>query len=141
MRQLGFDLETCPRCGDKMKVIALVQDPQSIARYLRHLGLPIEEPSMATENWCREARFSSDSTPQHRSEAGSMTLRVPEPLRRPKHAQRPFVSTSMEGDVKKHDHLSPGDAPAGSFLTYDSRPSLLYTVLPAVVATYRIRAR
>jgi hypothetical protein len=47
MRQLGIDVETCPRCGGKMKVIALVRDPESIARYLRHLGLPTEEPSMA----------------------------------------------------------------------------------------------
>ena len=30
-----------------MKIIALVRAPQSIARYLRHLGLPTEEPSMA----------------------------------------------------------------------------------------------
>jgi hypothetical protein len=42
MRQLGIDVETCPRCGGKMKIVALVQDPQSIARYLRHLGLPTE---------------------------------------------------------------------------------------------------
>jgi ribosomal protein S27AE len=47
MRQLGIDVETCPRCGGKMKVIALVRDPEGIARYLRHLGLPTEEPSMA----------------------------------------------------------------------------------------------
>ena len=47
LRQLGIDVETCPRCGGKMKVIALVRDPESIARYLRHLGLPTEEPSMA----------------------------------------------------------------------------------------------
>jgi hypothetical protein len=47
MRQLGIDVETCPRCRGKMKIIALVRDPQSIARYLRHLGLPTEEPSMA----------------------------------------------------------------------------------------------
>ena len=30
-----------------MKVIALVRDPQGIARYLRHLGLPTEESSLA----------------------------------------------------------------------------------------------
>jgi hypothetical protein len=47
MRQLGIDVETCPRCGGKMKIIALVQDPESIARYLGHLGLPTEEPPMA----------------------------------------------------------------------------------------------
>jgi hypothetical protein len=47
LRQLGIDFETCPRCGRKMKVIALVRDPESVACYLRHLGLPTEEPSMA----------------------------------------------------------------------------------------------
>jgi hypothetical protein len=58
-RGLGIDVETCPRCrGDsprrsvaggpgKMKVIALVQDPASIARHFRRLGLPACEPSMA----------------------------------------------------------------------------------------------
>jgi hypothetical protein len=35
-----------PRISD-VAVIALVRDPESIARYLRHLGLPTEEPSMA----------------------------------------------------------------------------------------------
>ena len=43
MRQLRIDVETCPRCGGKMKIIALVRNPQSIARYLRHLGLPTED--------------------------------------------------------------------------------------------------
>jgi hypothetical protein len=47
MHQLGIDVETCPRCGEKMKVIALVQNPASIARYFRHLDLPTEEPSMS----------------------------------------------------------------------------------------------
>jgi len=63
MRHLGIDVETlgparpapaprgfaasCARCGGKMEVIALVRDPQGIARYLRHLGFPTEEPSMA----------------------------------------------------------------------------------------------
>ena len=42
MRQLGIDVETCPRCGGKLKVIALVRDPPGIARSLRHLGLPTE---------------------------------------------------------------------------------------------------
>jgi hypothetical protein len=30
-----------------MRLIALVQDAQNIARYLRHLGLPTEAPPMA----------------------------------------------------------------------------------------------
>jgi hypothetical protein len=43
MQKLGIDIETCPRCGAKMKVIAFVQDPAGIARYLRHLGLTIHD--------------------------------------------------------------------------------------------------
>ena len=46
-RGLSLDVETCPRCGGKMKLIALVQDAENIARYLRHLGLPTEVPPMA----------------------------------------------------------------------------------------------
>jgi hypothetical protein len=38
-RGLNLAVETCPRCGGKMKHIALVQDAENIARYLRHLGL------------------------------------------------------------------------------------------------------
>jgi hypothetical protein len=34
----------------KMKLIALVQDAENIARYLRHLGLPTNVPPMAPAN-------------------------------------------------------------------------------------------
>src|SRR5450759_1353107 len=47
LRTLHIDVETCPKCGGKLKLIALVQDPEGIARYLRHLGLPTEAPAMA----------------------------------------------------------------------------------------------
>jgi hypothetical protein len=56
---LGIDVETCPRCGGKMKIIALVRDPQSIARYLRHLGLP------TSRSPCRPS--PSDQTARHPS--------------------------------------------------------------------------
>ena len=46
-RGLGLPVYTCPRCGGKMKLIALVQDAENIARYLRHLGLSTEVPPMA----------------------------------------------------------------------------------------------
>ena len=46
-RGLNLDVETCPRCGGKMRPIALVQDAENIARYLRHLGLPTEVPPVA----------------------------------------------------------------------------------------------
>lgn len=35
-RGLGLDVETCPRCGGKMRLVALVQERENIARYLRH---------------------------------------------------------------------------------------------------------
>ena len=32
-RTFNLDVETCPRCGGKMRLIALVQDAENIARY------------------------------------------------------------------------------------------------------------
>jgi hypothetical protein len=46
-RTLGIDLETCERCGGRARVIALVNDPESIARFLRHLGEPTDPPPIA----------------------------------------------------------------------------------------------
>jgi Putative transposase len=46
-RCLKIDVETCGRCGGKMKLVALVKDPENIARYLRHLGLPTDAPPVA----------------------------------------------------------------------------------------------
>lgn len=46
-RTLAIDLETCDRCGGRARVIALVNDPESIARFLRHLGEPTEPPPIA----------------------------------------------------------------------------------------------
>jgi hypothetical protein len=43
-----FGLEpTCDICGRPMQVVALVTDPDSIARYLTHLGEPTEPPPLA----------------------------------------------------------------------------------------------
>lgn len=38
--------ELCPRCGGPLRLVALVQDPAGIARYLRHLGEPTEPPPL-----------------------------------------------------------------------------------------------
>lgn len=43
-RTFSADVESCSRCGGKMKLKALVTDPASIARYLRSLGEPSEPP-------------------------------------------------------------------------------------------------
>jgi hypothetical protein len=36
----------CPRCGNSMKIIAFITDPQSVRRILRHLGEPTEPPPL-----------------------------------------------------------------------------------------------
>jgi Putative transposase len=42
----AIDVETCPRCGGRMKLVALVNDPNSVRRFLGHLGLPAEPPPL-----------------------------------------------------------------------------------------------
>jgi hypothetical protein len=43
-RTFGFDVLTCPCCSGRMKLLALVTDPKSIARYLRGIGEPTDVP-------------------------------------------------------------------------------------------------
>ena len=43
-RSFGFDVLACPRCGGRMRLIALIEQTTVVQRILRHLGLPIEIP-------------------------------------------------------------------------------------------------
>ena len=43
-RSFGFDVLACPRCGGRLELIALIEDPRVIRRILNHLGLPAEVP-------------------------------------------------------------------------------------------------
>jgi hypothetical protein len=45
-RSSGFDVLACPRCGDRLELIALIEDPKAIRRILSHLGLPTEVPTV-----------------------------------------------------------------------------------------------
>ena len=44
-RSLGLDVLACPRCGGRLTLIALIEDPAVIVRVLGHLGLPIDIPA------------------------------------------------------------------------------------------------
>ena len=44
-RSFGFDVLACPRCGDRLELIALIEDPSVLRRILSHLGLPTEVPT------------------------------------------------------------------------------------------------
>jgi len=46
-RTFGVDVEVCPDCGGRMKLLALVRDPEGIARFLAALGLPTTAPPLA----------------------------------------------------------------------------------------------
>jgi len=39
-----IDIEQCPRCGGRLKIIAAIVDPQVIAQILTHVGFPARAP-------------------------------------------------------------------------------------------------
>ena len=41
-RTFGFDVLTCPRCGGRLRLIALIEEAAVISRILGHLGVPSE---------------------------------------------------------------------------------------------------
>jgi Putative transposase/Transposase zinc-binding domain len=44
-RSFGIDVLACPRCGGRLRLLALVAQAAVIARILQHLGLPTEVPA------------------------------------------------------------------------------------------------
>jgi hypothetical protein len=40
----GFDVRACPRCGGRLRLIALIEEAAVIGRILGHLGLPTDLP-------------------------------------------------------------------------------------------------
>jgi hypothetical protein len=43
-RTFGFDVLACPRCGGRLRLVALIERASVVQRILRHLGLPTELP-------------------------------------------------------------------------------------------------
>ncbi len=43
-RSMGLDVVTCPWCGGRLRLIAVIDDPAVVKRILRHLELPTEIP-------------------------------------------------------------------------------------------------
>jgi Putative transposase/Transposase zinc-binding domain len=43
-RTFGLDVLACPRCGGRLRLIALIEQPAVIKRVLGHLGVPTELP-------------------------------------------------------------------------------------------------
>jgi len=45
-RTFRIDVETCPHCGGRMRIVAAVTEPGSIKRYLEGVGLPSDFPEI-----------------------------------------------------------------------------------------------
>jgi Putative transposase/Transposase zinc-binding domain len=65
-RTFGLDVLTCPRCGGRLRLMALLEQEAVIKRVLKHLGLPTELPvarparSPPDETWFDEATLPGD---------------------------------------------------------------------------------
>jgi hypothetical protein len=59
-RTFGFDVLACPRCGGRLRLVALIEQAAVIQRILRHLGLPPEIPA---PNPARAPPLSLDTGP------------------------------------------------------------------------------
>ncbi len=46
-RVFDIDIERCPQCGGKLKIIAAIEEPTVIERILTHLGLSAQQPPRA----------------------------------------------------------------------------------------------
>lgn len=46
-RTFQIDVEKCPSCAGRMKLVSVVKEPRSVARFLRHLGEPTDPPARA----------------------------------------------------------------------------------------------
>jgi hypothetical protein len=44
-RSFGFEVLACPRCGGRLRLVALIEEVGVIERILRHLGLPTDVPA------------------------------------------------------------------------------------------------
>jgi hypothetical protein len=43
-RSFGFDVLVCPRCSGRIRLIALIHQPEIVQRILSDLGLPVDVP-------------------------------------------------------------------------------------------------
>ena len=64
-RTFGFDVLACPRCEGRMRLLAMVIEPKSVARYLHAVGeptdLPVRSPTRGPPFWqSRALRRTSD---------------------------------------------------------------------------------
>ena len=79
-RIFGIDVETCPRCGGRMRLLDVITDLASVARFLRHRGEATarsrSRPTVLAEQDCTTIRpGSSGRVARHRSQGADRMRR------------------------------------------------------------------
>ena len=66
-RVFGIDVETCSRCGGRMKIIAAIEDPKVIRKILDHMGLDTKPPPLKPARGPPKVQyhFEDDFAQQH----------------------------------------------------------------------------
>jgi hypothetical protein len=66
-RVFNIDIETCSKCGGKMRIIAAIEEPSVIRKILEHLGLPTKPPPLypARGPPNQQHHFDDDDFQQH----------------------------------------------------------------------------
>ncbi len=67
-RSFGFDVLACARCGGRMRLVALIDQPPVIRRILGHLRPPTEVPEPRP---ARDPPLLDPNLPSHLSESGA----------------------------------------------------------------------
>lgn len=60
-RVFAIDVLTCPHCGGKRKLIALITEGLVVRKILAHLSLPTEPPALAPARAPPEPEFAFDA--------------------------------------------------------------------------------
>jgi hypothetical protein len=60
-RVFAIDVLTCPHCGGKRKLIALITERSVVRRILAHLGLPTQPPALAPARAPPEPELAFDA--------------------------------------------------------------------------------
>jgi len=98
--RFGIDVETCARCGGRMRLLAFITDPPNVVRFLRHLGEATEPPpsSAGTMPARRSAlRNSPSSKFRTRPTRRRLTpLTAGTPLERPMRTDRAYSAGSPQ---------------------------------------------
>jgi hypothetical protein len=64
-RSFRFNVLACPRCGDRLELIALIDNPSVIRRILSHLGVPTEVPTARPAIRAVQGRSGADRIRGH----------------------------------------------------------------------------